>query len=79
MGFAEIVNACGDCAVRLPDADARTHGPTLSETAAKAISNIKFDKIVVWDSGANGSADGKSATSNFLSEPFAVRSPRCCT
>ena len=29
----------------------------LSETAAKAISNVKFDKVVVWDSG-NNSADG---------------------
>ena len=32
----------------------------LSETAAKAISNIKFDKVVVWD-GQNG-----KATSGFL-------------
>ena len=24
---------------------------TLAETSAKAISNIKFDKVVVWDSG----------------------------
>ncbi len=38
--------------------------PQLSETAAKAISNIKFDKVVVWDNG-NGQ-DGKGATANFL-------------
>ncbi|MHC4816654.1 MAG: flotillin family protein, partial [Planctomycetota bacterium] len=31
-----------------------------------AISNIKFDKIVVWDQGANGGS-GKGATANFLS------------
>jgi flotillin len=43
----------------------------LAETAATAISNIKFDKIVVWD-GANGSgggpggAPGGSGTSRFL-------------
>ena len=37
------------------------HLDTLAETSAKAISNIKFDKVVVWDSGgANG------ATSGFL-------------
>ena len=30
-----------------------------------AISNIKIDKVTVWDSGKN--ADGKNATSNFLS------------
>ncbi|MHC5063920.1 MAG: flotillin family protein [Planctomycetota bacterium] len=34
--------------------------PQLSETAATAISNIKFDKVVVWDGGgdANGSTSG---------------------
>ncbi|MEO0650803.1 MAG: SPFH domain-containing protein [Planctomycetota bacterium] len=36
----------------------------LSENAALAISNIEFDKVVVWDGGGNG--DGKSATSSFL-------------
>ncbi|MBA3889764.1 MAG: flotillin family protein [Gemmatimonadaceae bacterium] len=35
------------------------HLDTLAETSAKAISNIKFDKVVVWD-GGNGT------TSNFL-------------
>ena len=29
------------------------------------ISNIKFDKVVVWDSGQNGPA-GKGATAGFL-------------
>ena len=37
----------------------------LSENAARAISNIKFDKVVVWDGGASGK-DGKSGTANFL-------------
>ncbi|MEX0791811.1 MAG: flotillin family protein, partial [Pirellulaceae bacterium] len=32
--------------------------------SAKAISNIKFDKIVVWE---NGGKDGKSNTADFLS------------
>ena len=27
------------------------HLDTLAETAAKAISNIKFDKVVVWENG----------------------------
>lgn len=35
------------------------HLDTLAETSAQAISNIKFDKVVVWD-GGNGT------TSNFL-------------
>ena len=36
---------------------------TLAETSAKAISNIKFDKVVVWDSG-NG--QGTGGASGFL-------------
>ncbi len=65
-GFAEIVKACGDAqsAFQLMMIE---HIDKLSETAATAISNIKFDKIVVWDSGANGSGNGKGATANFLS------------
>ncbi len=36
----------------------------LSKTAATAISNVKFDKVVVWDGGQG--KDGRNATSNFL-------------
>ena len=36
------------------------HLEGLAQASAEAISNIKFDKVVVWDGG-----DGKS-TSNFL-------------
>jgi flotillin len=36
------------------------HLDTLAETSAKAISNIKFDKVVVWDSGNGTSASGAS-------------------
>jgi flotillin len=35
----------------------------LSETAAKAISNIKFDKVIVWE---NGGKDGAGSTAGFL-------------
>jgi flotillin len=63
QGFHEIIKACGD-----PQGAFQMlmleHMENLSETAATAISNIKFDKIVVWD-GAGG--DGKSSTANFLS------------
>jgi flotillin len=37
------------------------HLDTLAETSAKAISNIKFDKVVVWDAGGQG-----GGTSGFL-------------
>jgi flotillin len=37
------------------------HLDTLAETSARAISNIKFDKVVVWDSG-----NGAASASGFL-------------
>lgn len=40
------------------------HIDDLTKASAEAISNIKFDKVVVWENG--GSANGQSATSNFL-------------
>ena len=56
----EVVQACGGAkeAFQLMMIE---HLDTLAETSAKAISNIKFDKVVVWDGGANG-----GATSGFL-------------
>jgi flotillin len=38
------------------------HLDHLAETSAKAIANIKFDKITVWDSG-----NGKGGAAGFLS------------
>ena len=35
------------------------------EASAQAISNIKFDKVVVWD-GGQGGANGTTATANWL-------------
>jgi len=37
--------------------------PLLAESAAKAISNIKFDKVVVWE---GGNANGPSGTAGFI-------------
>ena len=50
-GLQAIVTACGGAqqAFQLLMLE---HMDALSETAAKAISNIKFDKVVVWDAGA---------------------------
>ena len=39
--------------------------PRLVEEQVKAISNLKIDHVTVWDGGKG--ADGKGATSNFLS------------
>jgi flotillin len=58
-GLREIVNACGGAkeAFQLLMLE---HLDNLAQTAATAISNIKFDKVVVWD-GGNGQGAG-----NFL-------------
>ena len=37
-----------------------------AETSAAAVSNIKFDKVVVWDGGNGGGAGEGNATSNFI-------------
>jgi len=43
------------------------HLDSLTKTAAQAISNIKFDKVIVWEGGnGNGHANGTSNTTNFL-------------
>ncbi|QDU80535.1 Inner membrane protein YqiK [Polystyrenella longa] len=61
-GLREIINACGgaDEAFKLLMLE---HFDNLVEASAKAISNIKFDKVVVWE---NGGGNGQSSTSNFL-------------
>jgi flotillin len=63
QGFAEIVKACGDpqAAFQMMMLEHLDH---LADTASNAISNIKFDKVVVWDPGTG--ANGKSATAGFL-------------
>lgn len=63
-GLREIVSACGSAKdafqmLMLEQLD------TLASKSAEAISNIKFDKIVVWDNGGKGDGQG-SMTSNFL-------------
>ncbi len=61
-GLQRIVDSCGG-AQQAFQMLMLEQLPQLSETASKAISNIKFDKVVVWD-GANGESGG--ATSGFL-------------
>ncbi len=64
-GFAELVKSAGgasDDAVRMMIADKLED---LTKIQVEAISNLKIDKITVWDNG-NGK-DGKTATANFVS------------
>ena len=64
-GFNQLVNAAaGDPqkAVLMLIADKL---PELVKTQVEAVKGINIDKVTVWDTG-NG-ADGKTATSNFIS------------
>lgn len=67
-GLREIISACGGSqqAFQLLMLEHLDH---LAETAAKAISNIKFDKIVVWENGQQNNLNGQNGggtTANFL-------------
>lgn len=61
-GLREIIQATGGSsqAFQLLMLEHMDH---LADKASEAIQNIKFDKVVVWDSDKG---DGKSATANFL-------------
>ncbi|WDI40874.1 flotillin family protein [Bremerella sp. P1] len=62
-GLKAIVEACGSSkeAFQLMLLE---HLDTLAESSAKAISNIKFDKVVVWEGGGQ---NGRSNTADWLS------------
>jgi flotillin len=61
-GLQRIIDACGGAkeAFQLLMLE---HFDNLVEASAKAISNIKFDKVIVWE---NGSQNGHTSTANFL-------------
>jgi flotillin len=65
-GFKQIIDACGgaDKAHQLLMLE---HIDKLADTAARAIANIKFDKVVVWEGGGhNSNGNGSSNTTAFL-------------
>jgi len=64
-GFRAIVIASGG-AEQAAQLMVTEQLPKLVEEQVKAVSNLKIDKVTVWDSGANG-ADGKTSTAGFLS------------
>ncbi|MEX0714050.1 MAG: SPFH domain-containing protein [Pirellulales bacterium] len=61
-GLREIISACGSAkdAFQLLMLE---HLDDLTRASAAAISNIKFDKVVVWE---NGGHNGTTNTANFL-------------
>ena len=63
-GLQKIIEACGGAQPAFQILMLE-HLDKLAEASAKAISNIKFDKVVVWE-GGGGNPNGTSNTSNFL-------------
>ena len=63
-GLKQIVQACGG-STQAFQMLMLEHLDNLAEASAKAISNIKFDKVVVWEGGGNSS--GRSGVGDFLS------------
>jgi flotillin len=65
-GLRRIIEACGGSqqAFQLLMLE---HLDNLAHTAAQAIANIKFDKVIVWENGgSNGNGNGTSNTTHFL-------------
>jgi flotillin len=74
-GLHQIIQACGGAqeAFQLMMLE---HFDNLVAASAKAISNIKFDKVVVWEGGNSGGAgNGQSATANWLQNMARVLPP----
>jgi flotillin len=64
-GLQRIIQACGGSqqAFQLLMLE---HLDTLAKTAAQAIANIKFDKVIVWENGGGSNGNGHSNTAQFL-------------
>ena len=63
-GLQRIVEACGGASQAFQILMLE-HLDKLAEASGQAISNIKFDKVVVWENGGNGQGPGNN-TSHFL-------------
>jgi flotillin len=62
-GYEHIIRACGDNPNMAATLLLLEKLEVIVEKQVEAISNLKIDKITVWDSGSNGEG---SSTSNFL-------------
>jgi flotillin len=74
-GLRRIVEACGGSqqAFQMMMLE---HLDAMVQASAQAISNIKFDKVIVWEGGGgNGNGHGGSQTSQFLQNLAKVMPP----
>lgn len=67
-GYRQLVQACAENPQVAPTLLMIEQLPQLVAEQVKAISNLKIDKITVWDSGRGQNGEGsRNATSDFLS------------
>jgi flotillin len=71
-GLRQIIAACGG-ATQAFQMLMLEHLDALAQTSAQAISAIKFDKVVVWENGGNGT--GTTNTAHFLQNLARVMPP----
>jgi flotillin len=69
-GFKELIESAGsaEAAVKLFMIEQL---PRITQIQVEALKNIKFDKVVVWDSG-NGSDGGANSTAGFVQNLFKI-------
>tara|TARA_R110002072_G_scaffold151503_6_gene300914 strand:+ start:9058 stop:10488 length:1431 start_codon:yes stop_codon:yes gene_type:complete len=73
QGLDQIVKAAGNDSQNAALLLIADKLPELVKLQSEAIKNIKIDKITVWENGS--SADGKTATSNFISGMYKAVPP----
>ena len=71
-GFRELIETCGGTA-GAQNLLITEQLPNLVHEQVSAISNLKIDKVTVWDTGKN--ADGHTSTADFLSGMIRVLPP----
>lgn len=71
-GFRDLIETCGSSA-GAQNMLITEQLPNLVREQVNAISNLKIDKVTVWDSGKN--SDGRSSTADFLSGMIKVLPP----
>ncbi len=71
-GFRDPIDTCGG-ATGAQNMLITEQLPDLVHEQVHAISNLKIDKVTVWDSGKNG--DGKTGTADFLSGMISALPP----
>ncbi|MFY0651937.1 MAG: flotillin family protein [Cyclobacteriaceae bacterium] len=65
-GYKEIINACDGDSKAASTLLLLEQLDTLVSRQTEALSNLKIDKITVWDGGSGGNGEGQNATSSFI-------------